>query len=221
MSKTIWNTDPTVTPIRDQAAARGEPIPVGKTVEELLALGYDVRRDSPLFAVLIGDATSPTGAYLAVPLAKFQEILDAGRGDLDEEVTLRVNEAGAEMFGRDAIMTASWIRKMSVLMVSPIVPGWATVRTLDVKDGYVVGVMWDRIQAQAPTDLDFEEESARRVAVGLPPLEDWRRPDKHEFKIATHIWMAKAVEGLGAVEAIKEELAEVQDFIVSGPPKEP
>jgi hypothetical protein len=240
MSKKTWNVDPTVTPIRDQAAARGEPMPFGKTAAELLAMGYDVRADAPPFAILFEAASSPTGAFMAVPLAKFQEVLDAGRAELDEELTVRGNEVGEETFGRDAIMTASWIRKMNLMLINPIVPGWATVRTLDVEKDCVVSLMWDRIPAQAPTDLDFEEETARRVTLGLKPLEDWRRPNKHEFRIATHLWMAKAVEQGVAAGEIEGKMAEIKASLLPklditcdhnggaeyhcddcGPPKEP
>ncbi len=47
--------------LRDQAADRGEEVPVGATVEELMTRGYDVDEDWPSHGVVAEDPKSPTG----------------------------------------------------------------------------------------------------------------------------------------------------------------
>lgn len=67
-----WNLEPKfklpvtplragITPVREQAASRGEPVPVGKTANELRDFGYQLDDDVPGHAVLMEVAESPTG----------------------------------------------------------------------------------------------------------------------------------------------------------------
>jgi hypothetical protein len=85
MSETRWNM-PNVTPIRDQAAARGEPVPVGKTTAEIRSMGYEVRDDVAEFAVLVEELESPTGYVVAVRLEDLDRLLHAYTVDCQEAV---------------------------------------------------------------------------------------------------------------------------------------
>ena len=53
--------------LKDQATLRGLAVPVGKTVEELRALGYDVDPSWEHNAILREDAGSPTGYIIVAP----------------------------------------------------------------------------------------------------------------------------------------------------------
>jgi len=47
--------------LREQADARGEPVPIGASVSRLIEMGYDVDSEWPPYATVAEDSDSPTG----------------------------------------------------------------------------------------------------------------------------------------------------------------
>jgi hypothetical protein len=192
-----WNPLPVGMPsIAEQAAARGEPVPVGKTLAELRAAGYAVR-EMPSFGVLVAADDSPTGYTLVVPREALQALIfeDAAQGAhrttraLDAITVSGCADDGGEAFYGWTPVTARWVRAHELGMwVRPWIPNWAIVHHFEGPADVIRNVVWAAIPADAPTVEDFEEESARRVAIGLAPLEEWRRPDGNHWRAAMRTW---------------------------------
>lgn len=54
--------------IKDQAVRAQVPVPIGSTVEELEARGFDVDPSWPRYARLAEDSASPTGLVIKWPV---------------------------------------------------------------------------------------------------------------------------------------------------------
>lgn len=209
--------------IRDQAAARGEPVPVGKKKVELVAMGYDVDESVADFAVLLPSPDSPTGHIMAIHKDDFDRLYDEARGLRVLEILLWETTEKEEL-GAERIVTARWLRQHKLGSMNRWVPNWATIRSrTHDENGFMTGVFWDRVPAIAPTIRDWEDERDRRAAAGLPELEPWRCPSrirgfvsrmKDDFREFS-TWYSEIAIATGDVDA------DAPDPPAGDPPKEP